>query len=403
MKRDELDSTDGRDDETASGYVPTRNEVDARAASWLDSAGFESAGLDTDANSGAPAPLVTGAWLGEDGKRRLVDLQFLHVLLDEMHRGTAEINSDRVRRAMAAIHEEPSFIADAAVAAAVTPEIDDALVRPAAAVVPDTTVFPDTRSVASPRWGRSLAAPRTWLIPAAAVAAAIAGFALWLTPAGPSQTVFAAVQRVTSDARSLRDRQYRILQSLNFAGGEQRQIESLLYVRGGEKFAISHPGVLGTSWMGSNGREGWLIPAIGPPLITDNPSYPARWAEEEGLALPDLQLTGLLELMQQRFQLTLLASEPLPGRPDLFCQHISGWCDARDGGAQRIQLWAHPETGVAQRLVLEWDRAAGETGLTRIQLDLLSEIPQADAWYEADAHRHPRPILGKIPIFPSAP
>jgi hypothetical protein len=226
---------------------------------------------------------------------------------------------------------------------------------------------------------------------------------MWLTPAGPAQSAYAAVQRVAADARILKDRQYRVTQTLNFDKGVQGQVESLLYVRGGEKFVLRHQGPLGTVWMGSNGREGWLIPALGAPIVTDNPRYPARWAREEGLALPDLKLTGLLDLMKERFHLALLPSEPLPDRPNIACQRIRGWCDANDGGAKRIELWAHPDTGVAQLLVLEWDRSPEDAGLTCIQLDLLAEESQPDVWYEVEAHRHARPTLRRIPILPSAP
>ncbi len=107
--------------------------------------------------------------------------------------------------------------------------------------------------------------------------------------------------------------------------------------------------------------------------------------------------------MAERFQLRFLADETLPEQANAVCQRIHGWCDINDGGAKRIDLWADRVTGVARRLVLEWDRSPEDAGLTSIQLDLLAENSQEDGFYEVDAHRRPRPTLGRIPILPSAP
>ena len=411
----EHDSRDDQFDETLSGdHESAPPSIDERASDWLDRAGLngdspQSRSVDGEIIQSTAADdsalLQDLEALDQPSARRVADMQFLHVLLNELHHGTTELNSARVQRAMAAIRDEPSFIGEAAVAArSVATDSVAATATPlgAAVSVAETAPHDIGEKVPLP-WSPSVTSRRNWLIPAAAIAATLTGLALWLTPPGTASSAYAAVQRVAADARILKDRRYRVTQSLNFDQGEQGDLESTLYVRGGEKFALEHRGPMGMAWMGSNGREGWLIPALGPPIITDNPRYPARWAREEGLALPDLQLTGLLDLMKERFQLTLLPREPLPDRPEVLCERISGRCNANDGGANRIELWAHPETGVAQRLVLEWNRAPDEAGLTAVQLDLLAEEPQPDVWYEAEGHRHPRPILRRIPILPSAP
>lgn len=358
--------------------------VDAQASAWLD----EILSLPDREESLSPAPESLDA----AAKSRLADLHFLHVLLTELNQSTSTVNLARVQQAMAAIRATPADLAAAAIAAAAP--VQHEAVRPA-------TPLADSLPRAG-WWSGAAVDRRRWLISAAA-AATVAGVALWMWTSGSSRVAHAAVQKIALNARTLSDRQYRVRSDLNFAHDEQGSVESTLYVRGGERYALRTGGAVGEVWMGSNGRQGWLIPVLGPPIITDNPSYPAQWAHDEGLALPDLQLTGLLDLMAQRFRLSLHASEALPDRPGILCQRISGRCQTRDGGPQRIELWAHPTTGVAQRLVLEWARSPDEDGLTRIQLDLLAEEPQPDSWYEAEGHRRTRPFPLRIPILPSAP
>lgn len=324
-----------------------------------------------DADNSDAAQCASAA-LKPDDARRWADMHFLHTLLQEVHRSSADENASRVTQAMAGIDSREFEAPRELTVVANEP-------RPAA-----SALAPISR--------------RKWLVSSSAAAAAgLAGGAAWLWSTGSARVARAAVQRIARDARIPNDRQYRVTTAVNHAHGEQRRFESQLFVRGGEKFALCHPGLLGEVWVGSNGSQGWFVPAIGPVIITDEPRYPARWAREEGVALPDLQLAGLLDLMAERFKLSLLPNEPLPTRPELPCQRISGWCDARDGGPSQIELWAHPVTGVAERLVLVWLRSPNEAGLTRIELDLLAEAPLADAWYEAQTHRAEHPIFPKLP------
>jgi hypothetical protein len=247
---------------------------------------------------------------------------------------------------------------------------------------------------------------RGWLITSAAAAAAVlVGAGVWLWSTGSTRAAHAAVLRVAQHSRALHDRQYHVIIELNHAHGEQSRMHSTLYLRGGEKYSLRHPGALGEVWVGSNGRQGWLVPSIGPVITNDNPRYPARWSQAQNTPIPNLQLADLLDLMAERFSLSLLPSERLPSRPDHACQRISGRCNIRDeirgGGPQQIELWAHPVTGAAERIVLVWLLSPDEVGRTRIEVELLSEDPVDDSWYEAETHRRDRSKAPSLTAPPS--
>lgn len=356
--------------------------ADALACDWLDAQpDVASSNLDQLAPVDAPT------------RRHLADLRFLHVLLSELHRSSALENSARVESVMATIRGR--VIEELVETAAATSPCE-----PAGATL-ERRQLASVATADSSLAAEPLVSRRNWLISSAAVAAGLSGVAAWLWSTGSTQTAQAAILKIAEDARIPHDRQYRVTQELNHARGKKGRIESLLYVRGGEKFALKHRSALGNIWMGSNGRQGWFVPMFGAPIVTDHPRYPAKWSGEEGVALPDLKLSGLLDLMASRFQLSMLPNEPLPSRPTILCQRISGWCDANDNGPKQIELWAHLTTGVVERLVLQWARSPDQVGLTRIELDLLSETPQSDALYEVDTHRRKSAKAPKMTMVPA--
>lgn len=334
-------------------------DVDALAGDWLDDA------IDVE----------TLAKLDEAARRRLVDLTLVHVLLEQSQTPHHAVREERIRRVMNAIDETSP--------------------------VPCTSPLASDAPDEAPRngWHRLLL---TGLSAAAAVL--LVGVVLYWT-GGPARVAQAAVQEAVRDAARLQDRQYQVWSQVRLPSGQLVEFEALLYVRGGERFALRHPGPLGDVWIGSNGRQAWIRPVLRDKLISNNIESSLAWARTEGVGLPDLQLTALLSRFADQYQLQLLPNESLAGDAGVEWQRIRGI--RRDptptprqqflGSApRRVHLWADRLSGVARRVVLDWQLPPNQPGLARITLELLSEEPMEDAWYEPETHL-PTPFVFSKP------
>jgi hypothetical protein len=360
-------------DDTANGRV--QSWVDR----WLDDvllSDSQNADAGSDATDFDGAEFAGAEFAGDNA--RIADLAFLNALLEAVHRPQNNLVAQRVDRVMNAIRStdqlaeqhQPAALAD----------VDKP--RPA---------------------GRRIAAAfPTWVWPLFSTAAVLllAAGIYWNSGSHPSAR--AALVRASIDAARLDDREYHALADFQNPSGSITRTESTLWVRGGEKFVLEHPWMGGHVTIGNNGQRAWFVPLLGLPSKADNPEQSVWWARKAGWALPDLTVRGLIESLVDDFDLELLPNEALPAHPGIVCQHIRGMRRLSDVNRfQVIELWAHPQTGVAQRIVLYWDRPAGLAGPERIQVDLVAEQPQADVWYEPESHPpvYPLPLL--LPILPN--
>lgn len=325
--------------------------IDALASDWLDDR----------------APINPAEDISDLERARLADLAFLDVLLERIHACDPRATDARVQRAMAAISDEaPQRL----------------LATPSARYYRWRTLKPLTVS--------------------SFTAAAILLLLLTLYwPIDSARTAYAAVQRAYLDASRLKDRQYRITTELRISSNHMMSIESLLTVRGGEKFTLRHPVMFGQCWIGSNGRQGWFIPAIGVPKTEGDPVIVMEWVRKQGVELPDMHVNALIEFLEEHFELELLPSEKLPEEGDILWQRVRGTTRSHQAGKlQFVELWAHPKTGIARKILLKWDRKPQDLGITQISLDLAGEQQMPDSWYEPTSHQ-PLPVLPLPPIVPS--
>jgi hypothetical protein len=324
--------------------------ADDLASQWLDD------GLPVDADQVHPLD-----------QQRFADLAFLSALLERVHMPDPRNNEERVQRVMASIVDQnESNLTE--------------LARPA---VVHARVFRAQR----------------WLFSSVSAAAIlVALFAFYWTD--PTRTAHAAVHRALVNATSLQDRQYRVTTEVRISSNHSMSFESFLTVRGGEKFTLRHPAMLGQAWLGSNGEETWVVPAMGQPRRESDPKLAIEWAKKHGIGLPEMHISALIEFLQQQFDLELMPSEKLPGEDDTRWQRLRGERRQSDKDKpQLVELWANPKTGVARKILLDWDRQGADLGLTRITVDLVSEDHVPDSWYEAASHQ-PLPVLPIPPIMP---
>ncbi|MBX9791736.1 MAG: hypothetical protein K2Y37_22670 [Pirellulales bacterium] len=353
----------------------SNGRVQAWIDRWLDASDPSDDSRPTNvASNETPADANDAA----DGQR-IADLAFLHALLETVHQPQADVVAQRVRRVMSAIRAR-----ELGPAAVTTVDAADAMLdlqparRSAAAVVP------------------------SWVWPLFSTAAVLLVAAGIYWNSGSQANARAAILRASADAARLADREYRAIADFQNPSGKITRTESRLWVRGGEKCVLEHPWMGGHVTIGNNGSRAWFVPLLGLPSLADDPQQSVWWARKAGCALPDLTVRGLIENLVDDFDLELLPPEALPEYPGMLCQHIRGV--RRDPHANRcqvIELWAHPQTGVAQHIVLYWNRPAGLAGPERIQVDLIAERPQPDVWYEPESHPPVYPLPLGLPVLPN--
>lgn len=377
---DDFCSAFGEADAESDGTAPAADSANGRVQSWVDR--WLDDVLDSDSQVADNGLAADGAEF-EGDKARIADLAFLNALLEAVHRPQGDLVAQRVDRVMNSIRSA-NPLADQTAAAAVAGNAPDGDLQPR----------PAARRIA--------ASLPTWVWPLFSTAAVLLLAAGIYWNSGSHPTARAALVRASVDAARLADREYHALADLQNPSGSITRTESTLWVRGGEKFVLEHPWMGGHVTIGNNGHRAWFVPLLGLPSQDDNPEQSVWWARKAGWALPDLTVRGLIESLVDDFDLELLPNESLPAHPGIVCQHIRGMRRVADVNRfQVIELWAHPQTGVAQRIVLYWDRPADLAGPERIQVDLVAERPQHDTWYEPESHPpvYPLPLL--LPILPN--
>jgi hypothetical protein len=322
---------------------------------------------------------------------RLAELRLLDALLQEVYAPDAAAVEARVRKALAAIANAEMRPADARL------ETVPGDAAQAAATV-DSAARPFSR--------------RCWLYwaPAAIAAALLISTGWWAF--APRGSAFAAAEKAYDASLESVDREYQVTIARNGALALLAPLEATLYVRGASRFALRHPGaVAGDFWFGSDGRQSWFVPVVGPVLVSDDPHWLRRRAEQEKVSLPFLQVSTILQRLGDRYDLETLPSETLAGHGEILWQRIRGTrraaarasdetaaartADAatpvaRRGAPQRlpqtVDLWIHPHSGVAGKVVVTWEPELLKPSLRRIELQLVSERRQPDDWYEYTSH-----------------
>lgn len=233
--------------------------------------------------------------------------------------------------------------------------------------------------------------------PTFAIAIAVL-FALMLVFPSSNQPAMAAIQRSLDVAAEQLARKYLLQINFQPRAGESVRIDNELYVQGNDRFAIRHPGILpGSSlWLGQDGDESWVVPAIGPVLKGDTTILRNYLRSREELDTPYLHVATILKRMMSRgYQLETLADEQIsvPTGSAFHCRHIRAELGSPDdpGLPHTIELWTSHDSGMAVRLVARWHVADGEIGRESLVLNFIQEEPNlSDAWFSAEGHDKPQ-------------
>jgi hypothetical protein len=220
----------------------------------------------------------------------------------------------------------------------------------------------------------------------AAAAACVIAVLAWVF-VGPTYQAVAmdVLDRVEAAAKLPVDRKYEI--SFQFARNAETHPSATLWVRGGDKFVVRypHPSGNGDLWIGANGRDLWLVPAVrsAPVLAAVDSKWLQRWIEERRLRLPFLNIESILHRLKSDYRVSL-TTEVVDANTD----HLSG---VRSGTPrllpQTIDVWSDRRSGTVRRLELAWRKdGRGPHWLASMEIRLVDEQAAGDEWYEHRAH-----------------
>jgi hypothetical protein len=172
----------------------------------------------------------------------------------------------------------------------------------------------------------------------------------------------------------------------------------MLHVRGADKLVLEYPAPLGgTLYLGTNGREGWLVPHVGPVFVNPGAHLLHRWLDEHDVRVPFVHVRTFLEQLARQFALETMPPERLPHGGPGPLDRIRGH---RTGGGllgfDRVGLWVHPETSSVWRAEAVTLDAAGQPS-QRLVLEFVEQRDLPSDWYEHTAHHQGRQV---IPIAP---
>lgn len=327
---------------------------------------------ETSGETVGPPPAIDS--LDADQRLRLADLQLLDALLLEAYGRTRELIEIRVANTIERIATGSSGATED------DPSVSDEETEP--------LVFDGSRT------------RRPTKLFALAAAILLVVVLPWLLARAPASTAYAAVGRAYRSSLEATDREYRVTIDRRGPLGRKHVSTARLFVRGGERFALSHPAPLpGVFWLGSDDEEHWLVPAVGPVLTSHDRSWLPRWLAKQNASLPYLEITSILKRLDNRYALEIAGQETLEDRREAW-QKVHGTRRQGQDGPAEIDLWISPTTGMAGKIVLTWKEPSAMVGIDRMTFDFVSNRSLPDSWYGHSAH-HAR----AVPAFevPSRP
>lgn len=374
-----LNSKDSRESESAEQASPSR---------WIREL------LDSDSP-------VHGSGLPEEPtekseRQHAADLLFVDALLRETlapARDAKQVSDDPSLRAVFARIRSPELVATSDAEGSTR---DSRSETPRGPVAADKGTAHRRRS----RW------PLVGMISSFGVVAAllVGAFFVWT----PTDRAVAALATIRSAAAKPVDLEYNVRTELGSL--LNTDISTTLFVRGEDKFAFRQPAPLGTAWMGSDGDFFWLIPGapVGPILISENPAMLEKWKAEKEIGLPFLQVTAVLERLAKFYDLRLVThEEEIAKSPETHGPHddreseplhVHGTLRVTSDSLapKSIDVWADPQTGMLQRMILDWHRDPSERGVRRIEFNLKGEQHLPADWYDPTKHIAPHRAVLKL-------
>jgi hypothetical protein len=184
----------------------------------------------------------------------------------------------------------------------------------------------------------------------------------------------------------------------------KREVSAELYVDGADRFLLRHPPIplLGEVSIGGNERENWIVPTRGPILVGNETMLQQWMADKRDFSTPYLHVTTILHRMSNDYDLKMLPDEDVasPSQPEttVRCRRVRGILrDTNRGLPRTINLWADRDTGIARRVILDWELQPGQFGRSTVTFELVGSKEVPPDWFEhATHHDESRSVILKV-------
>lgn len=175
------------------------------------------------------------------------------------------------------------------------------------------------------------------------------------------------------------DRQY----SIETTG--RLKLNAMLWVQGGDRFVLRLRALLPVGdeyvWVGSNGSEFWLVPALGPVLKGRHPDWLlAQLQGRHQLSLPILQLSTVTRRLESRYTTPELINDTSDMK-HLVTEQKS---PATEWLPHRVEIFS--KSRIINKLQLLWKVKPGGDAPFQMNLALQQQTTMPADWYEHSAH-----------------
>lgn len=254
--------------------------------------------------------------------------------------------------------------------------------------------FNSKRSQSGFSVGRLVGRPTGWL-PIAIAASITIVLGSWSFFPTSNQRAYAAIARGLQPAPHAREYSIRIVAN-SFSGAEVTKSVQLFLDRG-DRFAVHRRGWLGLGdiWFGSDGKNQWVAPRLGPALI-GNERILGGWLSKRDSTAPFLHIQTILKRMEKGYTLQMLPDANFDGvNGRVLCERVRGEWNERSELQNNatfptdIELWSEKESGIVHRLVLNWGREPNQIGPIHWTIDFQGFPALAKDWFELSGHTAP--------------
>lgn len=228
---------------------------------------------------------------------------------------------------------------------------------------------------------------RLYLLSSSIAAAVLIVCGVWFL-SNSSRPAIAAVEAAMKADQQLLDRSYVITMehAMPHPAGPVTTVH--LDLRGNMHVArfINHRGH--PVVVGDNGEQSWIIRPDGQAVFQDREhGLQALLIKDSDISIPFLTVENVLLRLGNNYDLSLISSQRLPTDDRVSWQYLVGHRTS-GSGPDRIEMWSHPDTGVAQKFTLQWSDSAKPGHPQKIVFQRIDANSQEDVYYEPGSHTH---------------
>lgn len=199
--------------------------------------------------------------------------------------------------------------------------------------------------------------------------------AMWPTESSATEILSEVIANVETPV----DREYAIETNTRV------KLKAVLWVNGGDRFVLRLKAILPLGdeyvWVGCNGSEFWIVPAIGPVLVDRRPDWLlAQLQRRHHVALPLLQLSAVTRRLESRYTTPTLLSD-VTDMKHLITEQKSPTSELLP---QRVEIYA--KSHIIHKLELFWKENPLNKTPLQMTLALQQQTRMPDDWYDHAGH-----------------